>query len=284
MSTAIATLDLGGERPITIRKVSMDRPWVWLRAALSDIKASPGVSLGYGLIWTLISVSLVSLLWFNEQGSWLLPLAAGFMLIGPLAAIGLYQVSRDIEEKRPVTLFRALTAWRGNATQIGLLGVLLMIFLLAWIRFATLLFALFFGSFIPDVDAASVYSDLLLSSTGLALIATGTVIGAVLAFVAFTLSVVSVPHLLADRNSSVLEAVITSVTVVKHNLRVMLLWAFLIGCLGFVGLAPAVLGLVLILPLLGHASWHAYQDLVGFDVGVNAPTPDTTTTGGSEPA
>jgi uncharacterized membrane protein len=280
MPTAIATLDLGGERPITIRKVSMERPWVWLRAGLRDLTAQPLASLGYGLIWTLISVALVAVLWFNDHGSWLLPLAAGFMLVGPLVAIGLYQISRDIEEGRPVSFARALGAWRGNATQIGLLGVLLMIFLLAWIRFATLLFALFFGTDIPTVDATSVYSDLLLSTTGLSLIAVGTLIGAVLSFVAFTLSVVSVPHLLADRSSSVLEAVITSIAVVKHNLRVMLLWAFLIGSIGFVGLAPAMLGLIVVLPLLGHASWHAYQDLVGFDVGIHAAKPVTPTTSG----
>lgn len=262
MATSSMRLDLGGEQTITIRAVSMEQPLSWLRAGWRDMTRSPATSLGYGVIWVALSLVLVGGLWLAGQGSWLLPLAAGFMLMGPLVAVGLYDMSRRLERGETPTLGSALLAWRVNATQIALIGLLLMIFLLAWIRFATLLFALFFGVSIPSVETTLVYSELLFSGTGILLVLVGTAIGAVLAFTAFALSVVSVPRLLDDPRSSVLEAVITSLAVVKHNLRPMLLWGLMLSVVTFAGLALALIGLAVALPVLGHASWHAYKDLV----------------------
>ena len=262
MSSATIQLDLGGEQPITIQRITMERPWAWLGNGFRDLMRNPGASLGYGIFWTVISVGLSAGLWSMGQGSWLLPLVAGFMLAGPLIAVGLYQISRDAQAGRTPSLGRALVAWKANAAQIALLGVLLMIFLLAWIRFATLLFALFFGTSLPSFEVSEIYLTLLLSGPGIALVLVGTLIGAVLAFIAFAMSVVSVPHLLADPKSSVLEAIIISLAVVKHNLGPMILWAALLGAIGVAGLLPLFLGLVVVLPVLGHASWHAYEELV----------------------
>ena len=261
-AAANARLDLGGDQPITIKKVSMDAPWAWLRAGWRDLTRCPGTSIGYGLIWVVVSLVLIGGLWMADQGSWLLPLLAGFMFMGPLVAIGTYDMSRRLQDGETPTLGHSLLAWRANATQIALTGLLLMIFLLAWIRFATLLFALFFGVSIPTVETTLVYTDLLLSGTGVALVITGTVIGAVLAFTAFALSVVSIPRLLEQPRASVLEAVITSLVVVKHNLKPMLLWGLLLSVVTFAGLAIGIIGLAVTLPVLGHASWHAYKDLV----------------------
>ncbi|MCH8506777.1 MAG: DUF2189 domain-containing protein, partial [Ectothiorhodospiraceae bacterium] len=179
-----AKLDLGGDQPIIINRVSMDQPWQWLRAGWNDLRRCPATSIGYGLIWVVLSALLVGGLWAAGQGSWLLPLFAGFMFMGPLVAVGSYEMSRRLERDESPTLTEALTAWRANATQIALMGVLLMIFLLAWIRLATLLFALFFGTSIPTVEAGQVYSELLLSGPGLGMTVVGTVIGAILAFTA----------------------------------------------------------------------------------------------------
>ncbi len=258
-----AKLDLGGDQPIVINKVTMAQPWRWLRAGWADLVRCPGVSLAYGVVWVALSVMLVGGLLAAGQGAWLLPLFAGFMFMGPLVAVGLYEMSRRLERGEQPSMGQALTAWRGNATQIALMGVLLMIFLLAWIRLATLLFALFFGTSIPTVEASQVYSELLLSGPGLGMIAVGTVIGAVLAFTAFALSVVAIPRLLDHPQTSVLEAAIASLAVVQKNLRPMLLWGFLLSAVTFIGLALGVIGLAVALPLLGHASWHAYKDLLG---------------------
>lgn len=257
-----AKLDLGSEHPVIIHYATMEQPWQWLAAGWQDILRCPGVSIGYGLIWVVLSLLIVGGLWSADQGSWLLPLIAGFMLMGPLVAVGNYEISRRLQQGSAVTLRQVLLAWRQNPTQIALMGLLLMIFLLAWIRFATILFALFFGVDIPTVDTATIYTDLLLTGTGLSLIVTGTIIGAVLAFVAFALSVVSIPRLLDQPGTSVLEAVITSLAVVQQNLKPMLLWGLILSVITFAGLALAFVGLAIALPLLGHASWHAYRDLV----------------------
>ena len=261
-STTTARLDLGGEHPVTVHGVGMDRPWVWLRAGWHDMTRCPGLSLGYGAVWVLVSMALVGALWAAGQGSWLLPLVAGFMLMGPLVAVGTYAMSRSLERGETPSLAATLLAWRTNATQIALMGVLLMVFLLAWIRFATLLFALFFGTSIPTVEATLVYTDLLFSEAGVALILVGTAIGAVLAFTAFALSVVSIPRLLDQPKTSVLEAAITSLAVVQKNLRPMLLWGVILSVVTFAGMAVGLVGLAVALPVLGHASWHAYRELV----------------------
>ncbi|WP_290647576.1 DUF2189 domain-containing protein [Aquisalimonas sp.] len=257
-----ARLDLGGEQPLFIHRISMEQPWGWVQAGWHDLKRCPGTSIGYGAIWVIVSLALVGGLWAAGQGAWLLPLVAGFMIMGPVVAIGLYDMSRRLDSGTRPSLQQSLLAWRANATQIALLGVLLMVFLLAWIRFATLLFALFFGVEIPTAETTLVYTDLLLTGTGVALIIVGTAIGAVLAFTAFALSVVAIPRLLDEPQASVLEAVITSLAVVKHNLKPMLLWGVILSAITFVGLATAFIGLAIALPILGHASWHAYKDLV----------------------
>lgn len=267
MAAAIAArLDLGGARPIVIHSVSMRQPWQWLRAGWHDLLTHPGTSVGYGLIWVAVSIALVTGLLVTGHGAWLLPLIAGFMFLGPVVAVGTYDISRRLAAGRQPALREALLAWRENATQIALTGVMLMIFLLAWIRLATLLFALFFGVSIPTVETQLVYSEFLLSGTGAALVITGTLFGAALAFAAFALSVVTVPRLLDRSDSSVLEATIASLVVVKHNLKPMLLWGVILGALTFIGLATAFVGLAITLPLLGHASWHAYRDLVSDQV------------------
>jgi uncharacterized membrane protein len=257
-----ARLDLGGDHPVNIHSVGMGRPWAWLRAGWRDMMRSPTVSLGYGLLWVGVSFLLVGGLWFAGQGYWLLPLLAGFMLMGPLVAVGTYAISRSLERGEEPDLNQALRAWQINTTQIALMGVLLMVFLLAWIRFATLLFALFFGTNIPTADTTLIYTDLLFSTQGIGLIIVGTALGAVLAFAAFALSVVSIPRLLDQPKSSVLEATITSLAVVQKNLKVMLLWGFILSAVTFLGLAAGIIGLAVALPLLGHASWHAYRELV----------------------
>lgn len=260
--TATGKLDLGGDQPVNIHRVGMERPWIWLQAGWKDVTRCPATSLGYGLIWVVISIAIIGGLWAAGQGAWLLPLVAGFMVMGPIVAVGTYAISQELEQGKRPGLIPSLLAWRRNTTQIALMGVLLMVFLLAWIRFATLLFALFFGTSIPTVDTTTVYTDLLLSGTGAALVLVGTAIGAVLAFTAFALSVVSIPRLLDQPRASVLEAAITSLAVVKQNLRPMLLWGGILTVVTVLGLAAGLIGLAVALPVLGHASWHAYKELV----------------------
>lgn len=242
-----------------VRRVPVDRAWTWLALGWNDLLQAPRISLAYGVILVAISIALTLGLILAELIYLLLPLAAGFALVAPMLAVGLYEISRCRQEGRTATLGDALGAWRRNASQIALMGLVLMLLHLAWVRIATLLFALFFQDAGPTLDR--LVDALLFSSASLPFLVAGTAIGAALATVVFAISVVSIPMLL-DRDAGVLVAIATSLAVVRVNPAAMALWAALIVAFTVLGFVSLYLGLVVVLPLLGHASWHAYKDLV----------------------
>lgn len=244
---------------IIINPIGMDRPRAWLAAGFEDFRKATAVSLAYGMFWVGLSIAVTLGAVMLDLWHWLLPMAAGFMFLGPLVAVGSYGVSRAIEANRTPHLGDAFSAWRPHAGQLAMMGVMMMIFFLAWIRLATLLFALFYGFEAPG--PAALYASLLTTPQGLGLILVGSGVGAVLAFGAFTISVVAIPTLM-DQDLTFMEGIEASVRSVSRNFRPMLLWAaILTGCV-LVGVLTFYIGLALILPVLGHASWHAYEDLV----------------------
>jgi uncharacterized membrane protein len=244
---------------ITINPVGTDRPRAWLAAGFEDFRQATAVSLAYGMFWVGLSLAITIGAITLDLWHWLLPLVAGFMFLGPLVAVGSYGISQALEANRAPHLGDAFGAWKGHAGQLAMMGVMMMIFFLAWIRLATLLFALFFGFEVPS--PATLYASLLTTPEGLGMIAVGTAIGSVLAFGAFTISVVAIPTLM-DQDLTFMEGIEASVRAVGSNVRPMLLWAaMLTGCV-LVGVMTFYIGLALILPVLGHATWHAYEDLV----------------------
>jgi uncharacterized membrane protein len=241
-----------------INRIPLDRPWTWLARGWRDLVSAPRVSLVYGAGFVLISMVLSLGLAFTGLVYLVLPLAAGFFLVSPILAVGLYETSRRLEFGQRVALPDVLVAARENGPQIALMGLILMIIHLAWVRIAMLLFALFFDQN-PGWDA--MIDALLFSPRSLPFLVAGTTIGALLAAVTFGISAVSIPMLL-DRNVNVFTAVATSWTAVSANWKPMALWAFLIVFFTALGLVTFYVGLVLTLPLIGHATWHAYRDLV----------------------
>jgi uncharacterized membrane protein len=244
---------------ITINSIGMDRPKAWLAAGVQDFRQATAVSLAYGMFWVGLSIAITAGAIVLDLWHWLLPMLAGFMFMGPLVAVGSYGISRALEDKCVPHLGNAFSSWRLHAGQLAMMGVMMMIFFLAWIRLATLLFALFFGFQAPG--PVELYTMLLTTPQGLGMIAVGTATGAVLAFGAFTISVVAIPTLM-DQDLTFMEGIEASVRTVARNFRPMLLWAVILtGCV-VVGMVTFYIGLALILPVLGHASWHAYKDLV----------------------
>lgn len=244
---------------ITINPVGSDRPRAWLAAGFEDFRQATAVSLSYGMFWVGLSLAVTFIAVTLGLWHWLLPMLAGFMFIGPLVAVGTYGISQALAANRAPHLGDAFGAWKGHAGQLAMMGVMMMIFFLAWIRLATLLFALFFGFEVPS--PATLYASLLTTPEGLGMIAVGSVAGSILAFGAFTISVVAIPTLM-DQDLTFMEGIEASVRSVARNFRPMLLWAaILTGCV-LVGVMTFYIGLALILPVLGHASWHAYEDLV----------------------
>ena len=249
-----------------IRRIGMDRPWAWLAAGWGDLRKAPAVRLGYGLVFALAGFIILALVWASgisaeSYGGFFvtLPLTAGFMLVGPIMAVGLYEISSRLSKGESVSLGIAMTAVRRNPAQIGLMGLALMLFLLFWIRLATLIFALFFADNPPDPN--NLIMDVFFSADAVPFLIVGVTIGAILAALVFAISAVSIPMLL-DRNVNVILAIATSMAAVRHNLAPMAVWAALIVLFTGAGLVTAYLGLVIALPLIGHATWHAYRDLV----------------------
>ncbi|SFU45225.1 DUF2189 domain-containing protein [Halomonas korlensis] len=244
---------------ININPVGSDRPRAWLAAGFEDFRQATAVSLAYGMFWVGLSMAVTFIAVTLGLWHWLLPMLAGFMFIGPLVAVGSYGISQALEANRAPHLGDAFGAWKGHAGQLAMMGVMMMIFFLAWIRLATLLFALFFGFEVPN--PTTLYASLLTTPEGLGMIAVGSVAGGILAFGAFTISAVAIPTLM-DQDLTFMEGIEASVRSVARNFRPMLLWAaILTGCV-LVGVMTFYIGLALILPVLGHASWHAYEDLV----------------------
>lgn len=242
-----------------IRRVAVDRPWAWLAAGWRDVMAAPGVSIAYGAM--MVAVTYLLLLILLQAGVfWLvLPLTAGFFFTAPLLAVGLYETSRRLAAGEPVSLGAALGAYRRNGTQLSYMGVILGLFHLGWIRIATLIFAVFFGiGFSPTWESLVVK---LMAPNAIPFWAVGSLVGAVLAALVFAISAISIPMLL-DRDVNVFTAVATSFTAVRENWPAMTLWAGLIVAFTAFGVIPLFLGLAVTMPLVGHATWHAYKDIV----------------------
>jgi uncharacterized membrane protein len=247
-----------------IRTIDLDRPWAWLAAGWHDLTRAPAASLPYGAAYAIIGCALTTWLWLEGILYFSLPLAAMFTLVGPIVAVGFYDISRRLAADRPVSFARSATAWRDNPGQIALMGVALLLLALAWMRLAFLLFFLFFG-LRPMAPEAMTMLDTILAPENLDFLLIGTATGAVLAAVAFAISVVSMPLLLDHREANVMTAILTSLRTVQHNFWPMALWAWLVAMFIAVGIATAYVGLIITLPLIGHATWHAYKDLVAWD-------------------
>jgi len=242
-----------------INRIKADRPWVWLAKGWSDLRAAPSVGIGYAAIFTICGFVLLAVIWSFESFYAVLPLTGGFLLLAPVLAVGLYETSRRLEEGEPVSMRLALTAWTRNFGQITLMGVALLLLFIAWMRLAFLIFMLFFADNPPNPE--TFVNDVFFSASSIPFLLTGTIVGAFLSVLAFAISAISVPMLM-DREVNVILAIATSVEAVRHNLWPMLVWAALIALFTAAGLATFYFGLIITLPLIGHATWHAYRELV----------------------
>jgi uncharacterized membrane protein len=231
-----------------------------LKSGIVDFAAAPAYGLFFGLFYALGGAALISLAWYFGQYVMVLPLIMGFALIGPFAAVGLYEVSRRLEAGLPLSFLIILSAVRRqSARQIMMLGFALMVLLLFWVRVALLIYALNFG--LKPVNPMMMTLDSLFASSAITFLLTGTLVGAGFAFVAFAISVFSFPHLLA-KEQDFISAIILSMKGVMLNFPVMLIWGAIVGVLLLVAAAPAFLGLVVVLPVLGHATWHLYRKVI----------------------
>jgi uncharacterized membrane protein len=239
-----------------VRSISVDRPFQWLRLGWRDVMRTPGPSLGLGVLVAAVGMLLTTAAW---KATYIAPaLLGGFLLVGPFLAITLYGLARELEEGQAVDLRASLHAMRANAGSIALFGLMLALAYIFWERSAAIVFALYYRG--EALHLSQLMTELF-SGQYLGLMLLFMAAGALLAAVVFAFSVASAP-MLVDRPVDVITATLTSLHCCVRNPRAMLLWATLIAGLTLVGFATLMLGLIFIFPLLAHASWHAYRDMV----------------------
>ncbi|MDE2441252.1 MAG: DUF2189 domain-containing protein [Betaproteobacteria bacterium] len=240
-----------------IRRITMDRPLYWLRAGWNDLKANPLPSLAYGLLLALCGDLII--LATLDRPHLLTVSVSGFFLIAPLLTAGLNELSRCKAEGKKPYFIDTLHCFRRNGESFAIFGLMLALVGLMWERFSAIAFALLGSE--TGIDARSFLLSLLLSGEHTAFIGTWFALGSVLALGVFAISVVTVPMML-DHNADMPTAIVTSIRVFLLNTGPLLLWAAMLVTLTLIGFATLLFGLVVIMPILGHATWHAYLDLV----------------------
>jgi uncharacterized membrane protein len=231
------------------RKLPITAPFTWLRAGLADFAQAWPQSLAYGALMASIMGLVAWLAWHYGSYWFMLAMLGGFVFLAPLVCTGLYALSDQLARGQPPSLAGAMAvALRHVANEMVFTLVLLVVFLV-WARAATLV-----SVFMPTSGQPHL-RDLV------AYLAVGTAIGAVFAAITFSVSAFSLP-MIVHRRIDAVTAVITSINAVLNNRGVMLLWLGLIVLGIVVGVATAFVGLAVILPIIGHASWHAYLQAI----------------------
>lgn len=246
--------------PVTVAQDLSPRD---LQAALAagwrDFVACPAFGLFFGGIYLLAGLLIWAVLFRGGQIGWLVPAAAGFPLLAPFVAVGLYEVSRRREAGLPMRWTAVLGALRGHGDeQIISMGVIVFVAFGFWLMVAHGIFAIFLAESGIGTESLEQFAQ----PAGIAMLAVGSVVGAIMALAFYAITVVSLP-MLVDREVDFLTAIITSLATVRSNAVVMLAWAAVIGALLFLAMLPLFAGLPVVLPVLAHATWHLYRRVVG---------------------
>lgn len=229
-----------------------------LAAGWRDFAAAPLFGLFFSGIYVGGGLFLGYALFAWGQASWLIPAAAGFPLIAPFIAVGMYEVSRRREAGLPLRWGPVLGALRGRGDeQIISMGVIVFVAFGFWLMVAHGIFAIFLAG--SGIGSESL--ELFRTGAGTAMLVVGSAVGALMALAFYAVTVMSLP-MLVDREVDFLTAIIVSLATVRSNTRVMLAWAVIIGAVLFVAMLPLFLGLLVALPVFGHATWHLYRRAV----------------------
>lgn len=254
---------------LTLATLSAGDPVRWIQLGWQDFRRCPRIGLFYGLCFFAMGHALLAV--FQSAPEYVLALSAGFLLMGPFLCLGLYDASKAMQthSHRP-SLRASLAAWRPTKGAMAIFAGVLLILEMLWGRAALVIFAVSFNN-MPD--KANLLA-MLLDPENLGFVITYTVVGGAFASLIFVTSVISIPMIM-DRRVDAVSAGLTSIRACLQNPGVMLLWGMLITGMILLAILPAFLGLLVLGPVIGHASWHAYRHLV---------PQDTQAPGGTAPA
>jgi uncharacterized membrane protein len=248
--------DTAGAALAPIASLDARAPWRWLREGWCDFRASRGTGALYGACFAVMGWLIVWV--FRHSPEYTLSLISGFLLVGPFLCMGLYDISRRLERGERSDFGQSLLCWQPCFGSLALMVGVLIILELLWGRASLVVFALFFSTGMPRT--ASVV-EAVFNPDNLEFIVAFLAVGGVFAALVFAVSVVAFPMVL-DRGTDAVTAGLTSIRACLANPGVMLLWGAIITAAVLLAMLPWFLGLLVVGPVLGHASWHAYRDIV----------------------
>jgi uncharacterized membrane protein len=240
---------------LTVHHLHTGDPLRWLRLGWSDFMRCPRIGLFYGLCFFAMGHALLAV--FRSAPAYVLALSAGFLLMGPFLCLGLFDASRALQSGRRPSLRASLVAWRPTQGTMAIFAGVLLILEMLWGRASLVVFAVTFNT-MPST--ANLLAQLV-NPENLSFLITYTVVGGVFAGLIFVTSVISIPMIL-DRQVDAISAGLTSIRACLQNPGVMLQWGALITLLVGLAMLPLFLGLLVIGPVVGHATWHAYKAAV----------------------
>lgn len=240
----------------TVRDIPFTAPFAWVARGIGDLKACPIPSLFYGFCFAAMGLLITFV--FEHAYQYTSALTSGFLLLGPFLAMGLYEISRRHQLGQHCSLGPTLTVWKRNAGNIGIFAVVLGVVFLVWARASLIVFALFYTNEMPNLSG---FLGQVLALENLEFLFAYLCVGLIFATIVFAVSVVSIP-LMLDRNQDAISSMLASVAALARNPAAMIVWAFLLVALTLIGFLSFHVGLVVLMPIIGHATWHAYRDLV----------------------
>jgi uncharacterized membrane protein len=273
---AFSNIFLGaGTRPAhpVVRKIGLADLRDALAKGADDFYAMPTHAIFLCIIYPFVGFALARLAFGYSILPLLYPLASGFALVGPIAALGLYELSRRREAGLETSATRAFDVFESSSIgAVAVLGILLLIIFVVWVAVADAIYVANFGYASPP-SVGAFLKDVLTTRPGWNLIIVGNGLGLLFAILVLTISVVSFP-LLLDRDVGAAVALLTSIRAVAHNPLTMMVWGLIVAALLVVGSLPLFFGLTVVMPLLGHATWHLYRKVVEPQAGLPPTLPE----------
>ncbi|HVI11780.1 MAG TPA: DUF2189 domain-containing protein [Pseudolabrys sp.] len=273
---AFSNIFLGaGTRPAhpVVRKIGLADLRDALAKGADDFYAMPTHAIFLCIIYPFVGFALARLAFGYSILPLLYPLASGFALVGPIAALGLYELSRRREAGLETSATRAFDVFESSSIgAVAVLAILLLIIFVVWVAVADAIYVANFGYASPP-SVGAFLKDVLTTRPGWNLIIVGNGLGLLFAILVLTISVVSFP-LLLDRDVGAAVALLTSIRAVAHNPLTMMVWGLIVAALLVVGSLPLFFGLTVVMPLLGHATWHLYRKVVEPQAGLPPTLPE----------
>jgi uncharacterized membrane protein len=232
-------------RTIECNKLEVTAPFRWLSLAVADFFASPMISLGYGIIFSIIPFAAMQLFAIEANPMFIIPMIVGLTLIGPIFSSALYDVAWELEKGHKPSFGHSFKSLLRNKVGLWGFAVILLLILTLWVRLASLVFVLYPTDANPTLMELAVFLGI------------GFIIGGGLSMLVLVISAFT-PQIIMERRVDIMTAVFTSANAVKNNLFVMCIWGAIIIVAVAIGFATSAVGFIIIMPLLSFASWHAY--------------------------